>query len=435
MSISSETVESNFNTLSSFEAFSYITKFPNILCLQFSNSTVKNEFYSQFMNVSSKENIPKLIASIDKLSGKIESKVANNVNIFNDYQYTNSVNPVSISEIMFDPNGFFKNILNHFETITLPLPLPDSDIEQLPNYFNFYVDIFKNLFWTLYNYIKANTTESTGNEFFSPLTRSIIDSNLLSILDYIESHIDICIKGNIGEEQPNMTKFLENIYDQMMDQKNMSSTFDFAQSHYNLFFVVFLPFFIFLYIKHIIPSKIINSSAKSAIRDGIVHRNAILALYKIYVYTLYGAYKVCALYDPTSHYTVQLRLILDTNMTALFDKEVNINSTKTFLLDLNNQTKKNLQNLSTLQASNSKISANRSNIHNILNYQTQTDQDLQKVKTLKYVALSFLLTYIIFCVVAYFFLRPHVEYVYIGSLVIAFILLILAMIAMVKNFS
>lgn len=284
-------------------------------------------------------------------------------------------------------------------------------------------------------FIRENTLESTGNEFYNPLTESIITSNLSSLLSYIEANINICINGDVGDETPNMTTFFGNVYDQINKYITTVANRDFKRSHYNLFFVVFLPYFYFLYVKHIIPSRIINTNAKSAIRDGMVHRHAILAIYKLYVYTLYGSYKICTLYDPTSSYALQMRLILDTNMTGLFDKELNIESTKQILLDLNKETRKNLNNLSSLQSNNRKISANRTNINNILNYQTQTDKMLKKSVTIKYVTLSFLLLYLILCIVTYFFLQPHVEYFYILSLVIAFILLILGMIAMVKNFS
>lgn len=430
-----ERIEQNLNILSSFEAFSYATKFPSILCLQFSNTTVKNDFYSQFMNVNQKQNIHSLIKALDNFSNVIDSKLNNNVNIYDDYNLKNTINPHPISEYMFSSNGFFNSLTTHFEAITLPLPLPESDTEQLPSYFNFYVDIFKNLFKSILKYIRDNTSESTGNEFFNPLTESIVVTSLDGILHYIETHIDICIRGDVGDEPPNMNAFLGNVYDKMMKYRMSSETFDFKQSHYNLFFIVFIPYFFFLYIKNIIPSKIIATNSKSAVRDGIIHRQAILALYKLYVYTLYGSYKVCALYDPTSVYSLQMRLILDTNMTALFDKEININSTKNFLLDLNKETKKNLNNLSSLQDNNKKIATNRSNINNILNYQTQTDKDLKKTLTIKYVVLSFFLLYLIICIVAYFWLRKHVEYMYIASLIIAFILLIIGMIAIVKNFS
>ena len=436
--IGSNVLLANMNSIvGSYETFVLRTKFPSALCIDLSDVDAANAFYTKLKSVKTGADLPQLMGALDNVTTAYGSKVSNNMNISSfsnasifPYVFTNPPNAAQVA--------FIPSFINNFIANPLPPASSYSGIEASQLEFKAaFTNVFKQSYLLMSSYLQSQSSSTLGQDFNKTISDSLQAVNVSNILHYIEANVYSFMNSPLTTSQ-SIDTYISNLYDGLQNYVEMfGSNTQMSQSHYNLFFVCFLPYFYFLYIYNVLPSTVLTGSNKGS-RDGVVRRYAILALYKTFMYTIYGTYKVSVLFDPSSQETMQLRLILDTNISALFDQETNQILAQSVLDKLNENTKTNLAKMSSLQQQNQKVVANRSNVQNISTYQVQANQDLSKAKIEKMVWFVFLIIYIATIPVVYFLLQKKpafVEMYFMFSFVIVLILFIFGMVAMARNFS
>lgn len=417
----------------SYEIFNIRTLFPNILFINLVDQTLIANFSTQMANVKSSSDLQKLMSAVFDCSQESASRVANDNQItsFSStgmFKYIfNTQSGATSSVIPFFIDSFGKSQLPSVSRIDL---FEQSDIQAPSIYKTNLMAVLQNIFTNILQYIQSTLNNSQSSDFSSTsISNAMAASYSQSLVSYIESNVYNYILSDTSD----INSYINNLYDSAYTySKNMSG---YKTSHFNLFFIVFLPYFYFLFIYNILPTaKIVSTNHGS--RDGIVRRWTILSFYKFFMYMFYSIYKVSALYDPGSQYTYQLRLILDQNITSLFDVDANNTISNDMLDSLNDSTKTNMQNIASLQGANTKIEMNRSNLNNILNYQKKATADLASSKIVMWVWFSLLVVYVLTIPVFYFIpvLQNNIQYFFIVSLVFAIILIIMGMVAVVKNF-
>lgn len=433
--IGSNVLLENMNSIiGSYETFVLRTKFPNILCIDLSQPDLANAFYTQLHSTTTSSNLPQLLSAFDNVSSLYGSMVQNNMNISEfakakafPFVFTQPPNSAQVA--------FIPSFINNFISNPLPPASSYSGIDATQLEFKASINaVFKQSYLLLSSFLQSQSTSTLGQDFNMSISDSVQTMYVNNINYYIENNIYSYMNSPISISQ-NLETYITNLYTDLQNYiTNNGVNSQMTQSHYNLFYLCFLPYFYFLYIYNVLPSTVLTGSNKGS-RDGVVRRYAILALYKTFMYTIYGTYKVSVLFDPSSQNTMQLRQILDTNISALFDQETNNILTNDVLDSLNQNTKTNLNQIASLQNQNQKVVANRSNLQNILTYQTQATTDLGKAKLERNIWLAVLLTYVVSIPVVYFFLKKQIEIFFVISLVLGLILLIFGMVAVAKNFS
>lgn len=415
----------------SFEVFNTRTLFPDIFFIDLSvNQTATNNFCTQMSTTNASVNLPNLLSKVRSCTINVASSVSTN-NKIQSFS-ASGMNPYifgSASSASVTPS-----IITFFINVFQSNPLPNvTRIDLNPNASDTYklnlISFLQNVYFNILTYINKTITSSQSTDFMVPVPSIVMTNSFItSLLTYIENNV----YNYVYSTNNDIDSYINNLYDGAYSYFG-SMGGNFTSSHFNLFFVVFLPYFYFLYIYSLLPSATLSATNHGS-RDGIIRRWSILAFYKFFMYMFYSVYKVSALYDPGNQYTSQLRQILDMNISSLFDQDTNDAMSSNAVDSLNSSTKQNMQNMSSLQSNNQKIVMNRSNIGNILTYQAQADIDLKHAKMVKMIWLIFVIVYISMIPIVYFFLQKHVEYFFIGSLVLAIILTIVGMVAVVKNF-
>jgi hypothetical protein len=336
--------------------------------------------------------------------------------------------PFFISEYQ---NSVFPNV-SYLNDPSNPAPI---------SYKNDLKSVFQNVFYNMIQYLGQQSSSSLGSDFQVSVSSGKATTFANNFCTHIEDNIYMLISPALAtlENKGDVDEFIKELYNSININKadKMSGL---SQSFLNLFFLCFLPYFYFLYIFHMLPTLTLTSTNHGS-RDGIVRRYSIMAFYKYFMYLFFATYKVCALIDPASENTATLRQMLDINITSLFDHDTNQVVSNKIIDDVTLQTKQNMQKMSTLQNSNSKIVSNRQNLNNILTLQKKASNDLSTAIIIKWVWASFLFAYL-GVVVAIYFLRNSklitenklvLEIFFIVSLIIGFILVIFGMVAVVKS--
>jgi len=419
----SNIVASNLNIITgSYETFTVLTRYPNVFCIDLTTGSTKTNFINTLAS-STNTTYTQVLSTFDLISQQYNQRVANNISIA-DFATSTST---TLYTPIFQAGGYIDKFVSNF--VGNPLPSISSynniDATQLQ-----YKTIIYSTFYDTYaTLVTAFTTGQLSVDFNSPIAPSLLHNSILALTNIIETNAYSYMINGAGT----LDSYLTAIYSKVMASQAAVPTL--KTSHLNLYFICFLPYFYFLYIYNVLPSALV-SGTNHGIRDGMVRRAAILSMYKFFTYVIYGTYKIAVLVDPSSAQSMELRQILDTNITALFDSETNSILTSGILSQLDQDTKTNIKKMSSLQNQNQKITMNRANMTNILTYQSQANADYSKAVKAKWIWLVFFLIYVATIPVFYFLWQKvgkFVEYYFIASLVIVLVLVILAMISVAKK--
>ena len=372
-----------------------------------------------------------LLTSVWNCTQPMASSISSNNKIANFSSY--DIYPYIFTGVGSSPS-IVENFVNIFQSLALPNVtridlLPDKTMNVPSVYKDNLKQFLQGEYFNILTFIRSKLTNSQSASFAIPISQVLTTTYTISILNYIESNVYTYVNSNNNS----IDDYIKSLYDGAYKIANENKNF--TDSHFNLFFVTFLPYFYFLYIVSLLPSANL-SATNHGVRDGIIRRLSVLAFYKFFMYFFYSIYKVSALYDPNSTTTAQIRQILDINMSSLFDQDTNNAMSTKILDDLNAETRSNMDKFAKLQGNNQKITMNRSNITNILTIKQQADAELKKAILIKWVWFSFLLIYLVLIPIVYFvpLFKKNVEYFLIYSLIWAIILTIIGMVAIVKNF-
>lgn len=415
----------------SYEVFTLRTFFPNFLFLDFANQTITNTFINKMESTKTSDGLQALMASVWNCTQPMASSLSSNNKIAN-------FSSKGIYPYIFTGVGSSPSVVGNFVSIFQSLALPnvtridllgDKTMNAPAEYKDNLKQFLQGEYFNILAFIRSQLTNSQSAAFATPVSQVMTTTYTNSILSYIESNVYTFVSSN----NTSIDTYIKSLYDGAY--KNASGNRNFTDSHFNLFFVTFLPYFYFLYILSLLPSANL-SATNHGVRDGIVRRWTVLAFYKFFMYFFYSIYKVSALYDPNSTTTAQIRQILDINMSSLFDQDTNNAMSTKVLDDLNAETRANMDKFASLQGNNRKITMNRSNVTNILTIKQQADAELKRAVIVKWVWFTLLLIYLVLIPLVYFvpLFKENVEYFLIYSLVWAIILSIIGMVAVAKNF-
>jgi len=417
-----EFVQNQFNLLvQSYEHFTYSTSYPsvlrNTLCDTSQSSKVTNSSLLTSLNASygaSNAGPAAIMKDFSKvfMQDKDSSKTAINSSSTNthlqQWLFDQGSNPTTyISNYISHP--FCQKVVQNFASQFPPIetyydPVSNSAYpsEYLDNVKSVYFDVFMVLFGQLREEVcGGGTSGGTGGNSCTAFTTSSINSTTIRpYIDQILAHIIANVYQYIAQSDGTIGGYIQTLFtDLMMNYRLQNSTNNLTSIHYNLIFIAFQPFFYYLYILSFIPSPSISGTNKAP-RNGIVRGLAILATYKFIMYTLYGTYKLVVKYDPSLGTAVQLRQVIDMNVTTLFNEELQqfntaINSANTSTQDVTNT-------ISNIQDLNQQITMARSNVANIANNDAVVMKQLKKSAISKWSWLSILIVLLVSCNAAIF---------------------------------
>lgn len=398
----------------SFEHFSRVTNFPNVLCntiTQPQTSSSDPKLTSLVTNMAN--NYQRYDALIKDFQSYACKPVSNFVpdSVLSQWLFSNVTSTVATSVSNYYNNKPFCTLVaTQFSALNLTPIL--SDVSSNPTFTILKTDmcaIFMSVFAMLYG-------EFVGG--FCPVGGSVcgkIPSNIggynslvskaTTIITYIESNIYQYMLSNSSSTSYNsIDTFLDLIYIDILEYA-ATATNGFNVFMYNLFFIAFQPYFCFLYIVSQLPS-ITTTSTSHAIPSNIIRGTAVLSLYKFVAYTLYGTYLMSSNYDPASSDSLLLRQAVDINVISLFNAEYEF-----FMKQLDivpNTVQETISEIGSLGKTNQQITMARSNALNIASNETQVNAAGSRAAKSKTIWSALLITYIVvaivmFCVV--FFLK------------------------------
>jgi len=256
--------------------------------------------------------------------------------------------------------------------------------------------VFTDVFMTVYGEIKEEVCDVNGGNACSDLTGTGLSVvNIKSYVAQIMTYIESQVYQYIALSDSTATGYMTELFNDLTINYPISPTnagIPLKAIHYNLIFICFQPYFYFLYILSFLPTPNISSTNPTE-RNGVIRGLAILATYKFIMYTLYGTYQLVIKNDPASSTAVQLRQVIDMNVTTLFNEELmQFNSA---LQNVNLNTQNIADSLTGLQDVNTQITMARSNVNNIANNDAVIVKQLSRTNTFKWTWLSVLIMYLI----------------------------------------
>ena len=443
-SLKPDDIEKNLQKFTNtFELFTKKTFYPSILCLNLGltgdRTNVTNILYAKLKSTTSSLLLPDLYSALLSATtpGSTSYVTNNSLAFFKNQAIYNS---------LFSSAGTVTAVIPSFITRFQHDPLPNistfvnSDTPAPSMYETLLQETFKNIFVNMSNYMYTNSSQSIGQDFQKTVSESTTNTDCTELCKYIKDHIYTYI-SSATTSSTDIDSYINNIYTDVVGKLSNINSFSMSISHFNLFFLCFLPYFYFLYMYYLLPTATLSSTYHGS-RDGIVRRYTILAFYKYMMYVFFATYKLSALVDPGSQSTMLLRSILDTNMTSLFDQDAANVLSSNMIEDVSKETQNNMNKMSSLQVNNNKIVSNRQNLNNILILQKKASADLNTAIIIKWVWFTVLMLYI-GAAVAVYFLREKkfmigpdgagLEIFFIISLVLGFIIMVLGMIAIVRS--
>ena len=392
-----EFVQNQFNLLiQTYEHFAWSTSFPNILCNILCNTDITSKGISKTLMANLIRPYSSFQLLMQDMANCYSTDTSNASKELQHWLFTADQTSFVVNYIN---NPFCVGVVNYFNAQLPPIETYYDDIGNTSypgEYRTNMKSVFTDVFMTVYGELKEIVCVSGGGNACSDLTGTglsvvNIKSYVAQIMVYIESQVYQYIASSDSTATGYMTKLFEDLT-QTFPVSPANAGIPLKAIHYNLIFICFQPYFYFLYILSFLPSPNI-SSANPTERNGVIRGLAILATYKFIMYTLYGTYQLVIKNDPSSSTAVQLRQVIDMNVTTLFNEELmQFNSA---LQNVNLNTQNIADSLTGLQDVNTQITMARSNVNNIANNDAVIVKQLSRTNTFKWTWLAVLIMYLI----------------------------------------
>lgn len=396
------TIARIYDAVSSFQLFTLKTGFPLSISNRISElNTTKSDvemFLSQLIsNASGERNVKNLLSSFEKFSN--EKLVPSNQSYLETLLFT-------------DVNSFVYKVIDKFKSVRPPIGPSDSIPRE---YIENIEAVCTHIYYVLYQqlYKKLQNTGSAYTNSFPYMSFSTIDNICSKLTDSINNKIAFY------PEKDTIDQFINRCYKAIYDP--VINSFITDQLNCELFAISFLPFFALAFIVKFIAMPSDNLITNKAPRNGVIRRIAIQSVYELDLYVIYGTYLISTKYSPASNQTYELRMILDTVVTQIFDKESSYKDSEHALKKMHEDTKNALENNNKLLNISNDIEAVRNTSAGVQTIEGNLDKDIKQSLISFWIWTILMLIFAFYFILVAMFVRNkiyHDVYMIIGIIVL-----------------
>ncbi|KAG1653627.1 hypothetical protein FOA52_007633 [Chlamydomonas sp. UWO 241] len=142
----------------------------------------------------------------------------------------------------------------------------------------------------------------------------------ITLLGNMVKRIEAMLQDTLSVDMaPSFNQYLSNVYVYFASPVVFADV-GFSKAELNMFFVVFTPMFMMLYLTFYIPSRT-HRAGSSQLRSATARRWCILNIYKVFMYTLYATYRKSLTIAPSSASTARIQSVLDSFVNEVFQPE------------------------------------------------------------------------------------------------------------------
>jgi hypothetical protein len=396
-----------YETVANYQSFTKKVAFPLILSNKISeSSTTKNNIEVFLSLLISNANGAK---DIKQLHSGIESVM--NLNVI-------PTNQTVLERLLFlDANNFVDKVIDKFKTVIEPIgPADDIPREYSENMQSICTHVYYVLYQQLYSALQ--NTGSSYSTYFPYMSLSSIESICNNLSKGILTNIAFYPKTDTLDD------YIKKCY-QLINDSTVNTFIATANAvNREIFALAFLPFFAMSYVLSFIATPNIEAVNKAP-RNAIIRRIAIQSVYEIQLYVIYAVYMLSAKYSPNSAETYGLRMILDTSVTQVFDKESSYVDSEEAFKYMHQSTKNAFDKNDKLRDISNDIDASNNSYISIQENEASLDKQLKNSKVVYWVWLVILITYITYFLIVLFVSKPVFKDVYV---ILGMILLLIVVI-------
>ena len=223
----------------------------------------------------------------------------------------------------------------------------------------------------------------------------------IALMNNIAKQIEMSLQESLAADMaPSFQQYLSRIYPYFVS--DVFQDVGLSKAELNIFFTVFTPMFMMLYLTYHIPSRTIRS-ATSQERKLDVRRKCIMNIYKIYMYTLYACYRKSLMTSPSSAATSRIQGILDSFVNDVFQPEFNAGGVfSESLRDEVTDSNKNAQTALTIEQQTREIEMMRSQTVNVISNQAELERELRTVNAWRWIWFTVLILYLVLAIATIF---------------------------------
>lgn len=396
----------------SFEHFSRVTNFPNLMC----NTIVSSGTALRVDQTTWTTNMAALVNSMNAaytnhtaLIADFQLKACMPLSNFSPdatlkqwlFSQPSTTPPSTVTN--FQTGGpFCHNVASKFTSLNIN-PIISDTTSETPGYQTLKNDVrtvFYAMFSMLYGEFVSYCTVA-GSACTGKVPLNISNANLTAaataLAQFIENNVYSYLLNATTQEYYTIDQFLNSVYIALTTQTTVStSVAGWNTFMNNLMFIAMQPYFCFLYVVSQMPPKEASSTVH-ALRNNNLRGQAVLTIYKFIAYVLYGTYMLVSQYDPSSSDALLIRQAIDINVIGLFNAEYNSFSAQ--LEQVPNTIQQTVDNINGLDDTNQQVIMARSNALNIVSNETRVHAANSKANKIKWMWISFLIVYIVAAVV------------------------------------
>lgn len=411
--------ENIYNLIKSYEAFRLASLFPFMLTVQYPPSVTAPDF-SAFRTLLTDLNTTPTFASSS--SSKLYQK-----RVITSMSKLSNTGKVLATDYATLKSNVLTLAVQQFST---PLPAIGTSLSIDAGYMDNIRIVCQNLY--IHVYSKINATLASGSTDVSALQSvfpalSTADSKKAVLSSLCSKLEQFTIWTYYFSYSDYADKLYQSLYNQGVTVNDTTIT---SPVERDLFFTIFQPYFMMMYLKNFVAEKSINSWNKAPLNFQ-VRRLAILAMYAINRYMLYGLYQTVITQEPSSSLSVTIRHLLDVQVTTVFANEDILDQEQFNLTStLEEQTNINSSMSSQISLANRDIELTKNKVENIatLKYKLNSAYTVAQVYYWLWVALLIIFALFAFIVL---FMKKYSLF-YIGSGII-YIFMLISMVVYVSK--
>lgn len=321
-----------------------------------------------------------------------------------------------------DPNSFVDKVVDKFKTIiapigtsyTIPREYNDNVLSVCAH--NYYV-IYQQLYRALQN---SGSSYSNSFPFMSLSSVENVSQNLTRAINN-----NITFYPGVDTVEDYTNKCYKAIYD--------STVNEYLNDPLNceIYAICFMPYFTFKYLLNFITTPVIDSTNKAP-RNAVIRRIAIQAVYESVLFMIYAVYMISSKYSPNSEQTYELRMLLDTAVTQVFDKEAGMTESEDTYIKMHKDTSNIFEMNEKLRNISDDIETSRNSISSVMANSTDLDKAITNSVVVYWVWVALMLIYLTYFLMVMLLVKAggtsHDVYLFIGIL----FLIILTILGIVK---
>lgn len=321
-----------------------------------------------------------------------------------------------------EPNSFVDKVVDKFKTIVAPIgtsytiPREYNDNMLSVCSHNYYV-VYQQLYRALQN------SGSSYSNSFPFMSLSSIESISQNLTRAINNNITFYPGVDTVEDYTN--KCYSAVYDSTINEYINDSL------NCEIYSICFMPYFTFKYLLNFITTAVVDSTNKAP-RNAIIRRIATQAVYESVLFMIYAVYMLSSKYSPNSEQTYELRMLLDTAVTQVFDKESSVTESEENYIKMHKDTSNIFEMNEKLRNISDDIEVSRNSISSVMTNSTDLDNTIKTTKIVYWVWVALTLIYLSYFVLVIIVFKKggitHDVYLIVGII----FLIILTILGIVK---